>query len=265
MQDLVSPAWLRERLLAAPDSRADPPAGCHLLPAERGQGRGFPVPGGASSRRPVLRHRQGRRCRLALAAYAADAGGFRRRRRGAWASAPPIMSSSTTSAACSRRRGCGGCSACSATTMCRFSMAACPAGSRPAARSSPAPPPWRRRDSFIAGLRPDLVRSLDQMKANLQSHAELVLDARAAGRFDGSVPEPRPGMRSGHIPGAKSLPFTELLQDGKMLPPAHSAREIRRARRDAGQPRGDQLRLRRHRRRADSGAGGGRPAARRAL
>ena len=73
---------------------------------------------------------------------------------------------------------------------------------------------------FNAGFRPALVRSLEQMSANLQSHAELVLDARAAGRFDGSVPEPRPGMRSGHIPGAKSLPFTELLQDGKMLPPA---------------------------------------------
>ncbi len=73
---------------------------------------------------------------------------------------------------------------------------------------------------FTAGFRPELVRSLDQMKANLQSHAELVLDARAAGRFDGGVPEPRPGMKSGHIPGAKSLPFTELLQDGKMLPPA---------------------------------------------
>ncbi|HTJ89830.1 MAG TPA: 3-mercaptopyruvate sulfurtransferase [Acidocella sp.] len=73
---------------------------------------------------------------------------------------------------------------------------------------------------FRASFRPGLVRSLEQMKANLQSHTELVLDARAAGRFDGSVPEPRPGMRSGHIPGAKSLPFTELLQDGKMLPPA---------------------------------------------
>jgi thiosulfate/3-mercaptopyruvate sulfurtransferase len=73
---------------------------------------------------------------------------------------------------------------------------------------------------FHAGFRPTLVRSLDQMKANLQSHAEQVLDARAAGRFNGSVPEPRPGMRSGHIPRAKSLPFTELLQDGKMLPPA---------------------------------------------
>lgn len=73
---------------------------------------------------------------------------------------------------------------------------------------------------FRAGFRAGMVRSLEQMRTNLQSHAELVLDARAAGRFDGSVPEPRPGMKSGHIPGAKSLPFTELLQDGKMLPPA---------------------------------------------
>jgi thiosulfate/3-mercaptopyruvate sulfurtransferase len=74
--------------------------------------------------------------------------------------------------------------------------------------------------NFSAGFRPTLVRGLEQMRANLRSHAELVLDARAAGRFNGSVPEPRPGMRSGHIPGAKSLPFTDLLQDGKMLPPA---------------------------------------------
>jgi thiosulfate/3-mercaptopyruvate sulfurtransferase len=73
---------------------------------------------------------------------------------------------------------------------------------------------------FHAGFRAGLVRNLAQMKANLASHAELVLDARAAGRFNGSVPEPRPGMKSGHIPGAKSLPFTELLQDGKMLPAA---------------------------------------------
>jgi thiosulfate/3-mercaptopyruvate sulfurtransferase len=80
---------------------------------------------------------------------------------------------------------------------------------------SPAAP-----GEFRAGFRSSLVRNLEQMKANLQNHTELVLDARAAGRFDGRVPEPRPGMRSGHIPGAKSLPFTELLQDGKMLPPA---------------------------------------------
>jgi thiosulfate/3-mercaptopyruvate sulfurtransferase len=72
---------------------------------------------------------------------------------------------------------------------------------------------------FSAGFRPEMVRSIEDMKRNLETVEELALDARAAGRFDGSVPEPRPGMRSGHIPGAKSLPFTELLEDGHMLPP----------------------------------------------
>jgi thiosulfate/3-mercaptopyruvate sulfurtransferase len=58
------------------------------------------------------------------------------------------------------------------------------------------------------------------MRNNLAQKTALVLDARAAGRFDGSVPEPRAGMKSGHIPGAKSLPFSELLNNGAMRPAA---------------------------------------------
>jgi thiosulfate/3-mercaptopyruvate sulfurtransferase len=71
---------------------------------------------------------------------------------------------------------------------------------------------------FIASYRPQMVRDIGDIQGNLGSKAALILDARAAGRFDGSVPEPRPGMKSGHIPGAKSLPFGELLQDGQLLP-----------------------------------------------
>jgi thiosulfate/3-mercaptopyruvate sulfurtransferase len=75
-----------------------------------------------------------------------------------------------------------------------------------------------------ASFRPDFraarVRGIGDMLANIASRDDLVLDARAAGRFDATVPEPRAGMRGGHIPGANSLPFTELLTaDGKMLPP----------------------------------------------
>jgi thiosulfate/3-mercaptopyruvate sulfurtransferase len=45
----------------------------------------------------------------------------------------------------------------------------------------------------------------------------LILDARSKARFDGQAPEPRPGLQSGHMPGAASLPFTELLNaDGTM-------------------------------------------------
>jgi thiosulfate/3-mercaptopyruvate sulfurtransferase len=74
--------------------------------------------------------------------------------------------------------------------------------------------------NFTPGFRPAMVRKLDQMRDNLATGAELVLDARAAGRFNASVPEPRAGLRGGHIPGAKSLPFGELLTDGFLLPPA---------------------------------------------
>jgi thiosulfate/3-mercaptopyruvate sulfurtransferase len=49
----------------------------------------------------------------------------------------------------------------------------------------------------------------------------MVLDARSKARFDGIAPEPRPGLPSGHMPGAVSLPFTELLAaDGTMKDPA---------------------------------------------
>ena len=73
---------------------------------------------------------------------------------------------------------------------------------------------------FIAQFQATQVRSLAQMLQNLESQAELVLDARPAARFHGQVPEPRAGMRSGHIPGAQSLPYSELLENGFLLPPA---------------------------------------------
>lgn len=44
-----------------------------------------------------------------------------------------------------------------------------------------------------------------------------VLDARSAGRFEGVEPEPRPGLRPGHMPNAVNIPFTSVLEDGRML------------------------------------------------
>jgi thiosulfate/3-mercaptopyruvate sulfurtransferase len=78
---------------------------------------------------------------------------------------------------------------------------------------------------FTAQFRPHMVRNATEMLQVSQSGSGLILDARAAGRFDASVPEPRPGMRGGHIPGSKSLPFGALLRDGALLPPA-ALREI---------------------------------------
>lgn len=44
-----------------------------------------------------------------------------------------------------------------------------------------------------------------------------ILDARSRPRFNGQVPEPRPGLRSGHMPGADNVPFAELLTDNKLM------------------------------------------------
>jgi len=55
-----------------------------------------------------------------------------------------------------------------------------------------------------------LVRSKAELLANLASKRELVVDARAAGRFAGTAAEPRPGLRSGHIPGSVNLPSDQF-------------------------------------------------------
>uniref|UniRef100_A0A7S3E899 Rhodanese domain-containing protein n=1 Tax=Rhodosorus marinus TaxID=101924 RepID=A0A7S3E899_9RHOD len=63
-------------------------------------------------------------------------------------------------------------------------------------------------------LRESFVRSFDDIIRNIDTQKELLVDARSpAGRFDGSVPEPRAGVPSGHAPGSLSLPFTDLYQD----------------------------------------------------
>ncbi|MCW2246539.1 thiosulfate/3-mercaptopyruvate sulfurtransferase [Azospirillum fermentarium] len=75
--------------------------------------------------------------------------------------------------------------------------------------------------TFTPAFRPELVRSKADMLANLTSRQEQVVDARAAGRFDGSVAESWPGRRAGHIPGSRNLPFTDLLDPAtKVVLPA---------------------------------------------
>ncbi|MDA0304769.1 MAG: sulfurtransferase [Proteobacteria bacterium] len=64
---------------------------------------------------------------------------------------------------------------------------------------------------FKAEKNSALVRSLDQMLANVDSAAEQVADARGRGRFEGTAPEPREGMRSGHIPGSRNLPYDQFM------------------------------------------------------
>ena len=64
------------------------------------------------------------------------------------------------------------------------------------------------------------VVSLDELRARLASGACAVVDARSAGRFAGTAPEPRPGLPSGHMPGSVNVPFDVLLNEKGELKPA---------------------------------------------
>jgi thiosulfate/3-mercaptopyruvate sulfurtransferase len=64
---------------------------------------------------------------------------------------------------------------------------------------------------------PGLVRNLDDVKGSLGSKSAQIVDARGGARFRGEVPEPRAGLRSGHMPGAFNVPFDSLLDpNGRM-------------------------------------------------
>ena len=97
-------------------------------------------------------------------------------------------------------------------------MGGCRSGLRRGARSSTAPPVTPAPAVFVPTYRAERLRGLGDMMAD--DPARVVLDARAAGRFAGSAPEPRPGLPSGHMPGSRNVPSTSLLEaDGTMLPP----------------------------------------------
>lgn len=81
-------------------------------------------------------------------------------------------------------------------------------------------PPMPRDRHFIPHVNNTLVRTFDQVKANIASGREQVVDARAAGRFTGADPELWPVKHGGHIPGSVNVPFADLIDDRtrQMLP-----------------------------------------------
>jgi thiosulfate/3-mercaptopyruvate sulfurtransferase len=87
---------------------------------------------------------------------------------------------------------------------------------RPTHSGKVSPKPGR----FKAELDASFVRNKQQLLGNLTTHAEQLVDARPRPRFEGSVAEPRPGLRSGHIPGSRNLPYGELfdVSTGAMRP-----------------------------------------------
>lgn len=68
---------------------------------------------------------------------------------------------------------------------------------------------------FEAKFYPELVKSIDEIKSNLISKNAIVIDARSEGRFNGTTPDPRPNLKSGHIPNSINLPYSEVLVNDK--------------------------------------------------
>ena len=85
-------------------------------------------------------------------------------------------------------------------------------------------PPPARRSEFRPDFRAGRLRGIGDVLGDVERGSELLLDARAAGRFTAEVPEPRAGMRGGHMPGARSLPYTDLLNPDGTFRPAEALR-----------------------------------------
>lgn len=93
---------------------------------------------------------------------------------------------------------------------------------RPLERSLPTAPAAVLPQAFDAAL----VRGFEAVKRHLADHSAQLVDARAAARFRGEAPEPRAGLRSGHMPGARNIPWSEVVNaDGTLK----SADELRAA------------------------------------
>ncbi len=101
---------------------------------------------------------------------------------------------------------------------------------RPTETGEPARP---EPGDFTATFRTARLRGIGDMLDT----DELVLDARPSGRFDATAPEPRPGLPSGHMPGARNLPIAGLMQpDGTLRPPAELRRLFAGAGDDGSRP-----------------------------
>lgn len=79
---------------------------------------------------------------------------------------------------------------------------------------------------FIAHRQANWIADASHVTAALTQADHLVLDARSKDRFSGQTPDPRPEVRAGHMPGAYCLPFTELVNQGHLLPTATLAEKI---------------------------------------
>jgi thiosulfate/3-mercaptopyruvate sulfurtransferase len=92
------------------------------------------------------------------------------------------------------------------------------------------PPRWPQPRTFTPRFDAGAVADLDRVRQALETGSAQVVDARSAARFTGEEAEPRPGMRSGHMPGALNLHYGSIVKNGRLA----DAATIEAAIRDAG-------------------------------
>lgn len=98
-------------------------------------------------------------------------------------------------------------------------------------------PPVIRDRHMTVSRQNHLVKDVTQVAHAAKLGEAEIIDARSAARFRGEAPEPRAGLRSGHIPGSKNLPFADVLNlDGTMKPPAELKRVFEAAGIDLRKP-----------------------------
>lgn len=90
--------------------------------------------------------------------------------------------------------------------------------------------------TFTARLDHSAVADLRDIQRMLETGAAQVVDARPADRFRGETPEPRPGVRSGHMPGSLNLPFADITENGRLKDPAAIKEALERAGIDPSRP-----------------------------
>ncbi len=75
-----------------------------------------------------------------------------------------------------------------------------------------------KKGNFVAQYNPQAVKNATEVLVAIQDKSQVIIDARSEARFLGKVEEPRQGLRRGHIPSAKNIPFTKVQKDNFLLP-----------------------------------------------
>ena len=90
--------------------------------------------------------------------------------------------------------------------------------------------------AFKAEMNTGAVAMMSDVQMALNDTSVQVVDARSAGRFAGRDPEPRPGLRGGHMPGAFNVPYTEIVENGRLVSPDRIAAAFKKAGVDTDRP-----------------------------